>query len=102
MKTARRKMPRSRVTGRLISNEAPCRFDRTETIEIVMSAARKTNELLRFMREREQTLSEQDRNGKIIGAMHHEQRHRDARDPFVGTKLVAHEQAHRHVAECQC
>ena len=37
-------LPR-RTTSRLENNEAPRRFDRTERIEIVMSAARKANEL---------------------------------------------------------
>jgi len=61
-----------RTTSRLESNEAPRRFNRTECIEIVVSTARKANELLRFVRKREQTLSEHDGNGKVIGAMHHQ------------------------------
>ena len=60
------------ATCRLGSNEAPRRFNRTERIEIIVSTACKANELLRFVRKREQTLSEHDGNGKVVGAMHHQ------------------------------
>jgi hypothetical protein len=44
------------------------------------------SELRRFKRKRAPTLAERDRNGKIIDAIRHQQRHRDARDYPVASE----------------
>ena len=64
-----------------------------------MSTAGEGNKLLGLVREREQMLAGRDRDHGIAGAMHDEQRHIDARDAPVGTKLIPHQEPHRHDAQ---
>src|SRR6266851_2429546 len=77
-------------------NEPPRRIDRAEIIQVLVPAAGKPHELLRLMGEREQAFSEAARNSRIVGAMHDEKRHGDARDALVRVKLIAHQETDRH------
>ena len=53
-----------------------------------MSAARQTDELFRFMREREQALAGSDRYHLITVAMHDKQRRSDPCDALIGAELI--------------
>src|ERR1700675_1446788 len=59
-------------------------FQRTEIIEVSMTAARKLDELLRFVRERKQAFAESDRYRGIVGTVHDQERRGHARDALVG------------------
>ena len=74
--------------------------DRTRTpSRIVVTAGRKADELLRFMRQVEQAFAEGDRNRRILRAVHDQERRRDALDARIGAKAILQQQADRQIGE---
>ena len=64
-------------------------------VEIVVAAFGEPDELLRFMREREQTLAKDNRDRRVAGTVHEQERSFHPGDALVGVKRIPHDEAHR-------
>src|SRR4029077_19038944 len=76
-------------------DKPPRGFDRTKTVEIIVSASRKTDELLWLMSEPEQALAKGNGYRGIAVAMHDKQGRVDLQNPPIGMKLIPHQQTDR-------
>ena len=71
-------------------NETPGRLDHTKIVEIIVPSSGEPDKLSWLMGERQQALTQGDRNRSIVVAMRDEQRSADSRDAPIGMKLIPH------------
>src|SRR5262249_40357158 len=77
------------------ADEMSSRFDRAETVEIVMPSCVETHKLLRLVGHCKQPLTEGDRNGAVLYTMHDQERCGDPLDALVGSEGVLQQVARR-------
>src|SRR5216684_6146116 len=71
------------------------RFDRTIIVQIVVAPFGKPHELFRLVGQREQSLAKGYRNGRILPAVHDQERGRDTRNALIRMKLISQQPAYR-------
>ena len=71
------------------------RIDRAIIVQIVVAPFGKPHELFRLAGEREQSLAKGNRNGRILPAVHDQERSGDTRNALVRMKLIPQQPTYR-------